>query len=232
LRESLPETVAQLRADLESFCRAGKAEAHRSRALTALARRVHALSSNASICELGQVALLIEALEALLRKMDNPENQTESARRTVNSVLECLLQMHRNGFPTGAVLPRVDILVVDDEVISRKAVLHALRRVKLPALTTADPTAAMAMLVENKFDLIVLDVQMGGMDGFELCTRLRKLGLHAKTPVIFITCHDDFASKAASVTSGANDFIAKPFCPMELAAKALLYVIKAQIPGP
>jgi DNA-binding response OmpR family regulator len=66
------------------------------------------------------------------------------------------------------------------------------------------------------------------MNGFELCSKLRSLPEHKKTPVVFVTSLNDFESRANSTMSGGNDFIAKPFLFIELAVKALVYVFRAQ----
>ena len=87
------------------------------------------------------------------------------------------------------------------------------------------------MLAQNRFDLIFLDVDMPGMSGFELCTKLRQLPAHKKTPVIFVTGLTDFESRTNSTMSGGNDFIAKPFLFMELAVKALVYVLRGRLPA-
>ena len=70
---------------------------------------------------------------------------------------------------------------------------------------------------------------MPGMDGFELCTRLRNLPAHRKTPVVFVTSLSDFETRTSSTMSGGNDFIAKPFLFIELAVKALIFVLRGKI---
>jgi len=122
---------------------------------------------------------------------------------------------------------------VDDEAISRRALAHALERAKLKCLTVEDPRAALELLSQNKFDLIFLDVDMPGMNGFELCTKLRAMPAHKKTPVVFVTGLTDFESRANSMMSGGNDFIAKPFLFIELAVKALLFILRSRfVPVP
>jgi DNA-binding response OmpR family regulator len=118
---------------------------------------------------------------------------------------------------------------VDDEAISRRAVVYALEKAKLKSVNVEDPAAAYDLLLENRYDLIVLDVDMPGMNGFELCTKLRTLPAHKKTPVVFVTSLNDFESRANSTMSGGNDFIAKPFLFIELAVKALVYVLRGRL---
>ena len=85
---------------------------------------------------------------------------------------------------------------------------------------------ALTILQENSFDLIFLDAEMPGLTGFELCTELRKLPTNKTTPVIFVTSLTKFEVRAQSSLSGGNDLIAKPFLMMELAVKALTYLLK------
>ena len=70
---------------------------------------------------------------------------------------------------------------------------------------------------------------MPGIDGFELCTKIRELPAHKNTPVIFVTNLTDFKSRARSSLSGGNDFIAKPFMFIELSCKALTYLMRARL---
>ena len=89
-----------------------------------------------------------------------------------------------------------------------------------------DSLAALSVLKENTFDLIFLDAEMPGMTGFELCAELRKLPSNKTTPVIFVTSLTKFEVRAQSSLSGGSDLIAKPFLMMELAVKALTYLLK------
>jgi DNA-binding response OmpR family regulator len=118
---------------------------------------------------------------------------------------------------------------VDDEAISRRAVTYALERAKMKPIAVDNSEAAFNLVIENKFDLIFLDVDMPGMNGFELCSKLRMLPGHKTTPVVFVTSLNDLESRASSTMSGGNDFIAKPFLFLELAVKALMYVLRARL---
>jgi len=114
-----------------------------------------------------------------------------------------------------------NILVVDDEVISRRTVCSALEMASFKPISVDDPNVALKLTEENQFDLIILDVNMPGLDGFQLCSKIRATRANKKTPVIFATSMNDFDSRARSTMSGGNDLIAKPFLLIELAVKAL-----------
>ncbi|MBI3877616.1 MAG: response regulator [Verrucomicrobia bacterium] len=122
------------------------------------------------------------------------------------------------------------VLAVDDEPISRKAVVAGLEKAGLQAVSLGDPLSAYNNLGAGAtFDLIILDVDMPRMNGYELCVKLRALPAHAKTPVVFVTSLSDFQSSARSAISGGNDLIAKPILPIELAVKAIMYVMKSRL---
>jgi DNA-binding response OmpR family regulator len=123
----------------------------------------------------------------------------------------------------------IQILVVDDEVLSRRAIAYALDKTGLKTVSVEDPNAGLELATKTNFDLIFLDVQMPGMDGFDLCTKIRALPNHKKTPILFVTSLSDFKSRAQSSLSGGAELIAKPFMFIELTVKALTYVLRAQM---
>lgn len=228
--EGLPATLATLRTLLQGLIRAGD-EAARLKPLNELYRRIHALTGNAGIAGVPQVARMSDALEALLKELyEKPRNINASTLRTVALAIDFLGML----FEQGAALQRQqaaprDVLVVDDEAISRRALVYALEKAKLKSASVEDPAVAYDMLAENEFDLIFLDIDMPGMSGFELCTKLRMLPAHKTTPVVFVTSLSDFESRANSTVSGGNDFIGKPFLFMEVAVKALVYVLRGRL---
>ena len=224
------EHISQLRALLQMFIKSDGDTARLPRLLT-LYSKVHSLTSNAAVVGLTSVARMASALEALLKGLhEKPGNINASAVRTVARTVDFLAALlERSSAPDPKEFPEPNILLVDDEDISRRAVIHALHKAQLKCVSVSDPNVALTMLQETQFDLIFLDVDMPGMNGFELCTRLRALPAHAKTPVVFVTGLTDFESRARSTLSGGNDLIAKPFLFMELAVKALAHVLRGQL---
>jgi CheY-like chemotaxis protein len=121
---------------------------------------------------------------------------------------------------------------VDDEIISRETICSALGKANLTAVSLDDSLAAQRLLERDRFDLIFLDVEMPGQSGLELCVNIREMTPNRATPVVFVTSHSDFGSRAQSTLSGGNDFIAKPFLLVELAVKALTCLFKKSPPTP
>ena len=228
--ESLPATLATLRALLQGLVKSDS-EMARLKQAHELYRRIHALTGNAGIAGLLQISHMSDALEALLKELyEKPKNITASTLRTVATAVDFLGFLFEHGtLPENQEAPPGNVLVVDDEAISRRAVTYALEKARLKSVNVEDPNVAFKLLNENKFDLVFLDVDMPGMNGFELCTKLRALPAHKKTPVVFVTSLNDFESRASSMMSGGNDFIAKPFLFIELAVKALVYVQRGRL---
>ena len=227
--EGLPVAVAGLRNSLQALVKSDD-EPARIRHIQDLYRKVRSLTANAGVANVPPVAQVSDAVEALVKDLlEKPKNVNASTLRTIASAFDFVHSLAERG-STGLrshVAPP-NVLVVDDEAISRRAISYALEKAKLKALEVSDPTEACTLLAEQNFDLVFLDVDMPGMNGFELCTKLRTLPGYKKTPVVFVTSLNDLESRANSTVSGGNDFIAKPFLFMELAVKALVYIIRAR----
>lgn len=228
--ESLPAALSAMRANLQALIKADN-EMARLKQVQELYRRVHAMTGNAGVAGMMLIAQMSDAAEALLKELyEKPKNINPSTLRTVAASVDFLgVLFDRGTLPDRQEVPPTNILVVDDEAISRRAITYALEKAKLKSVSVEDPLVAYQMLTENKFDLIFLDVDMPNMTGFELCSRLRAHPKNKATPVVFVTSLNDFESRANSTMSGGNDFIAKPFLFIELAVKALLHVLKAKI---
>lgn len=228
--QTLPGILTALRTAVKTLIKADN-EMARLAAVQELYRRIHALTGNAGVAGMMVIAQMADATEALLKELyEKPKNINASTMRTVASAVDFIgVLFERGTLPDRQEVPAASILVVDDESISRRAVTYALEKAKLKSVSVEDPNQAFKMITENRFDLIFLDVDMPGMNGFELCAKLRALPAHKGTPVVFVTSLTDFESRANSTISGGNDFIAKPFLFIELAVKALVYVLKGKL---
>jgi DNA-binding response OmpR family regulator len=226
--DSLPATLATLRAGLQTLVKAGD-EMAQLKQIYELHRRLHALTGNAGIAGLTQISKMSDAIEALLKELyEKPKNINSSTLRTVAAGVDFLGFLFSSGIaPEKQELPAGNILVVDDEPISLRAVTYALEKAHLKSTSAVDPNAAFKLLEEKNFDLVFLDVDMPGMTGYELCAKLRALPQYKKTPVVFVTALSDFDSRTSSLMAGGNDFIAKPFLFIELTVKALIHVLRA-----
>ena len=231
--EGFPAALASLRASLQSLIKTTDEQARLS-LLADIRQRVHGLTGNAGLCELNLLATTADALAALLQELyDRPKNINPSVLRTVAGAIDFLGTLADHGRSSSRQdLPPAKILVVDDEPISRRAVVSALERAHLKANAVEDAETALTLLSGGKFDLVFLDIDMPGMNGHELCAKLRTMPQHQHTPVIFVTGLSGFEARANSMMSGGSDFIAKPFVSLELAVKALVFLLRAQLEKP
>ena len=111
---------------------------------------------------------------------------------------------------------RSQILIVDDDPDIRK-VLTILLREEYSVAAAADGQAAVDYIREHPdTDLVVLDVMMPGMDGFEACDRIRAL---SNVPILFLTAKSAEADRISAYRSGGDDFLSKPFSQGEFLAK-------------
>jgi len=228
--DSLPSALYAMRIGLQGLIKSEN-EMSRLRNVYDLYRRVHALNGNAALAGLVQIAHMSGAFEALLKEIyEKPKNINASTIRTVAAAVDFLgLLFERGTLPERQEIPASKILVVDDEAISRRAIVYALEKAKLKSVNVEEPEQALQLLSESDFDLIFLDVDMPGMTGFELCAKLRAMPHLKKTPVVFVTSMNDFDSRTNSTMAGGNDFIGKPFLFIELTVKALIYVMRSRL---
>ena len=111
------------------------------------------------------------------------------------------------------------ILIVDDELGGRKTLEALLKAEGFNLIFAASGAEALDKAAEFAPDLVLLDVMMPGMDGFEVCRRLRADPFLAEVPVIMVTALDDRDSRLLGIEAGADDFVSKPLDRNELRAR-------------
>jgi two-component system, OmpR family, response regulator VanR len=108
------------------------------------------------------------------------------------------------------------ILVVDDEYEIAELVEIHLKDGGYKTLLAHDGQEAMDMLDRHQVHLVILDIMMPGIDGLEVCRRIRQT---KNTPIIFLSAKSEDLDKVTGLVSGADDYLTKPFSPMELLAR-------------
>jgi CheY-like chemotaxis protein len=200
-----PDATAQLKS-LEEFSQ----EIRPSK----MAARIPALRSH---------RLLAIALEGFLKQLAaRPKNVTPWRFQLVTETLELFEDLCvPNLSPDLATNPAIRLLVVDDCAVSRHAMVFALKKVFHEPDLAEGGKQGLDLAAKNAYDVIFLDVEMPGMDGFELCEKIRATELNKKTPIVFVTSHNSLESRAKMVVKGAQDLIGKPYLPTEITLKAL-----------
>lgn len=108
------------------------------------------------------------------------------------------------------------VLVVEDDPTVSEVVVRYLRRSGYEVDCVADGAAALERVAGSRPDLIVLDIMLPGIDGLEVCSRLRA---ETEIPIVMLTAMGDESDRIAGLDLGADDYIAKPFSPRELVAR-------------
>jgi len=117
--------------------------------------------------------------------------------------------------------PGTTVLVVDDDLALRSIVCTMLRSSNVTTLQLESAEEALDWLSKNRADLLVLDWGLPGMNGVELCARLRKDPKHRSLPILFLTGHSSSTDLVEAFEAGADDFVSKPFRAPELRARVL-----------
>jgi diguanylate cyclase (GGDEF)-like protein len=185
--------------------------------LAAISERVATRIADGKLSDSREAAqLLAHALAGVASALDaHGSGATERPLDGMRPVLEGLSVPGALG--TGRELSKV--LVVDDDRLSAALVDSCLRSAGFVSSYTCNPERALAMIEAELPDLIVLDVMMPTIDGFELCRRVRQHPALQFTPIIFVTRKGEVEERVRGLEVGGNDYIAKPFEPQELVAR-------------
>ena len=230
LQKSWPTEIAMIRGVCLKYAKAaGGPESEEY--LKEIHRRLRLVGARSAMAEWFRISQLSGALEAMLFEHGFKDGKTisQSAIQTMFQAVDCLEHLFKTGRSASIQSTQnIRVLLVDDDPVCNKANDLALKRVSIDTVCVGEGDAALALLEKTVFDLILLDVEMPGANGFEVCKKLRKLPLCKDTPVIFVTIKDDFQSRAQSVLCGGNSLISKPISALELIVRTLIFLLRPQ----
>jgi len=177
---------------------------------------------------LGESTLLLDRIDGLVTFSNGDALPTESAGNAATEgpastrMVESLLASVRAVAPdeadlTAAIPSR--ILVVDDNASNRDLLSRRLQRQGHTVLQAEDGTAALATVEKESLDLVLLDLMMPGISGYEVLARLKADPRHRDLPVIMISALNELDSIVRCIEAGADDYLAKPFDPTLLRAR-------------
>jgi DNA-binding response OmpR family regulator len=121
------------------------------------------------------------------------------------------------------------VLVIEDDRNTANLISVYLKREGFRPLTAADGEAGLALAEKQQPDLIILDLMLPKLDGWEVCRRLRQA---SEVPVIMLTARAEEVDRVAGLTVGADDYVVKPFSPRELMARVRAVLRRAPLPDP
>jgi two-component system OmpR family response regulator len=124
----------------------------------------------------------------------------------------------------------VRVLVVEDEVKMARAIRRGMEQEGYAVDTALDGDEGLHMVTENDYDAIVLDLMLPGVDGLEVCRRLRERGRWA--PVLMLTARDTVPDRIQGLDAGADDYLVKPFAFGELLARLRALIRRGAVERP
>ena len=228
--DATPRRLAEFRTLLSEISRTPDEAARQTKLLESF-ERASALRESAGLPEVLPIWQVLFALEGLLKRLSTkPADLSPSVVRTMADALDLLEHLCRARVKPDLVTePPVRILAVDDDPISRRALSLALAKLFNAPDLAPDGQTALSLAAGQTYDVIFLDVEMPGMDGFELCTKIHETELNRTTPVVFVTRHSDFASRAKSTLNGGYSLLGKPFLVFEVILKAITLVLQGRL---
>lgn len=198
--------------------------------LNELYSHAYGFSERASVSGMAALHHLAAALADLAHELyQAPELVTASTLRTIPQTIDFLAALLRD--QTAARLgdpSRAHVYILSEGPDDARAIEGALGRWKMNFRSSQDPAVALSELAENAFPLIVISSRLPGLDGFDLCTQVRHLPLHASTPVLFLASAIGVESPRPPSSLGLHEVSAQPFHDRELAVKALTLLLRAQ----
>ncbi len=108
------------------------------------------------------------------------------------------------------------ILIVDDDSHIREVITFALEAAGMVCRIASDGAGALAAFGQEEPDMMILDVGIPNLDGFEVCRKIRRT---SEVPILFLTARDDEIDRVVGLEIGGDDYVTKPFSPRELTAR-------------
>jgi two-component system OmpR family response regulator len=148
----------------------------------------------------------------------------------LSAFVRVVLSWRADNVVVRADLPKIRVLVVDDELNIAELIATALRYEGFEIRISGDGTNALAAVRDYAPDLVVLDVMLPDMDGFEVQSRMRSGG--RTVPVLFLTARDAVEDRVRGLTLGADDYMTKPFSLAELVARVHAILRRTSVVAP
>jgi diguanylate cyclase (GGDEF)-like protein len=208
--------------------------------LDTLRRFFHKLAGTAAVAEPGMLGKLAGACETVAEamiagKFPVGRHALQILGDGLGAVASVLENRAKNEPPKAAPpasLVRIvegapHVLVVDDDAFGAQLAESVLGAAGFQVSTCLDPLTALQRMRDRAPDLVLLDVDMPKLDGFEVCSQMRKDASLHLTPIIFLTHHGDVERRVRGLSMGGSDYVQKPFEARELVARVRAHLLHA-----
>ena len=229
LVDQLSTICGQVRTQLDKLPQAAE-PAVLAHALDELAGSLRAAEGPAKALDTG-IHTMVCATKALMRELSEmPHHASPAVIRTVARGIDGTARC-ASANESARLIGRT-ALIVDDDPVSRLMMVNALRVVGITSEIAGDASTALTSAEKVRYDMVLSDVMMDGLNGFQFVAKLRQLPDWQLVPVIFVTSLADFDQFFRTVPGGACDLIAKPFLLTELGLKALIHLADTPLTPP
>ena len=221
------ELLNRLRRSLHYFLR----HQDELKVLQELAEGAHQLTEMSRSELLRPLFELAAALEALIADLQSsPANINPSTLRTVGQCIDFIATLiHESNLGQIKDVTTAKVFAIDDDEGILETIKATMEMVHLNVATSLQSSEGLTMLSEQNYDLILLDVGLPDMNGMDVCSRVRAMSHHQKTPIVFLTGEATVQNRVQSTLNGGNDLIGKPFSVLELAVKVIVWIFKGQL---
>lgn len=159
-----------------------------------------------------------------LQKSNESIKRTDVSTPTIDNLIPAIKYDDLANIPTSSSRPslkqeNIKILIVDDEPINRQVLQNHLSTIGYQCVQAADGEQALHAINSESFSLVLLDIMMPGLSGFEVCQKIRETHSPTALPIIMLTAKNRVSDLVQGFTFGANDYLTKPFSKDELMAR-------------
>jgi len=121
------------------------------------------------------------------------------------------------------------ILIVEDDKHISKLIEYNLKKANYACLTTGSGEEVIKILTENPVSLIILDINLPGMDGYQVCKNIKQRNKFTNIPILMLTARGDEIDRITGLELGADDYVVKPFSPTELLLRIKAILKRTQL---
>ena len=224
--EDAETAVAAMRACIDSLA----AEPENQEILGELDEHFHGYAASASGSGRAAIARFSSACGELTRWMRKTPRKVPAMLESLRDATTLLGALAASGAPGQIADPAgARIYSVDDDIDNCECVAMSLEKMALQTRYAVKPEIALKDLAAGPYDLVILDVDLPGMDGFEVSARVREFAHHRQTPVIFLSGLMSAKARVDALSGGRHAFVAKPYNLNELTVIALGMILKTRL---
>lgn len=143
-----------------------------------------------------------------------------------------LWQSSKNGYMSGTAPAGARILIIDDDVDLLLLLVRMLERIDTIPVCVETGQEGLDLLAHDRFDLVILDLMLPGLDGIEVLKRLRADLRHEKTPVLILSSRADPGMISKGLETGADGYLTKPFLPNTLTSRVRALLVQGRSSEP